>query len=394
MLADKAIWNEFLNYKIDGNHISKQRLKQLKEFIEEEGYLSAVNKIRNGIPFCPPTKKLINKINKSKKRVVYIFPADENMTLKLLTYILIRKYDGLFTPNLYSFRANRGVKQAISFFSKKQRPKYVYKADISNYFNSVNTDILLKILEPILSEEEEIFKFIKNLLSDKRVFDNSRLIFEEKGIMAGCPIASFLANVYLAEMDTHFYKSGSLYGRYSDDIIVFSKTDQQRKEDIALIKEHLSKKGLIINTDKEAIYEPGEKWTFLGITCENGKVDISETSAKKLKHKMRRKARSIIRWKHKKKVSDSTAVKVFIKAFNRKLFENPSENELTWTRWYFPIINTDETLKQIDSYMQECIRYIATESRNKKRFRFTYSQMKELGYRNIVHSYYSMTSNQ
>ena len=40
--------------------------------------------------------------------------------------------------------------------------------------------------------------------------------------------------------------------------------------------------------------------------------------------------------------------------------------------------------------MQDCIRYIATEKRTKKRFVFSYDMMKSLRYRSLVHEYYNV----
>lgn len=54
----------------------------------------------------------------------------------------------------------------------------------------------------------------------------------------------------------------------------------------------------------------------------------------------------------------------------------------------FPVINTHKTLAEIDYYMQDCIRYIATEKRNNGRFKYRYADMKKLGYRSLVHEYY------
>ena len=133
---------------------------------------------------------------------------------------------------------------------------------------------------------------------------------------------------------------------------------------------------------------PGERWTFLGFSYKDGAIDISEISAKKLKGKMKRKSRALLRWKDRKKLSGVKAAKAFVNIFNRRLFDNSVETELTWSLWYFPIINTTKTLKEIDLYSQECIRYIATEKRGKKRFDFRYADIKNLGYKSLVHEYY------
>ena len=114
----------------------------------------------------------------------------------------------------------------------------------------------------------------------------------------------------------------------------------------------------------------------------------AEASVVKLKAKMKRKARALVRWENKKGVDGQKGAKAFIRVFNQKLFENPKENELTWIRWYFPLINTDRSLKVIDQYAQQCIRYVATQTYKKSSYNFKYEDMKQLGYRSLVNAYY------
>ena len=53
-----------------------------------------------------------------------------------------------------------------------------------------------------------------------------------------------------------------------------------------------------------------------------------------------------------------------------------------------PVINTDKSLKEIDAYMQDCLRYTANETHTKARFNYRYEQMKALGYRSLVNKWY------
>ena len=147
---------------------------------------------------------------------------------------------------------------------------------------------------------------------------------------------------------------------------------------------------LTINEKKESFSAPHEKWEFLGISFQDNVFDVSKVSADKLKKKMRRKSRALDRWKDKKGLENECAAKAFIRIFNNKLYCNSSDNELTWTRWFFPMINTAATLSEIDRYMQDCIRYLATGRRTAGRYRFRYEDMKRLGYRSLVHEYYEI----
>ena len=98
----------------------------------------------------------------------------------------------------------------------------------------------------------------------------------------------------------------------------------------------------------------------------NGKdIDVSEVSVKKLKARMRRKARALQRWSRGEGKDGRMAVRAFIKYFNRKLYTSESASEVNWSWWYFPLITTDRSLKQIDAYMQDCLRYTASETHTK-----------------------------
>lgn len=374
-------------------NMNKGQLEDLSSFIHNREYLGVIDKIKNKEEFRPPIKKVVNKQYSSKKRIVYSFSREENYVLKLLTFLLIRQYDHVFARNLYSFRANHGVKKAIDYLrgDRHLSEKYVYKVDIHDYFNSVDITILLPILKVIMQDEVEAYSFIERLLSDPRVeLPNGDVVCEKKGIMAGVPISSFLANVYLYQLDWYFFNNGNRYARYSDDIIVFAYNELERQNSISYIHSFLADMNLSVNSKKESISNPHEPWDFLGVSYQDGIFDISPISAKKLKKKMWRKSRALLRWKTRKHIDNIYAAKAFVNSFNKKLYDNPISSELTWTRWYFPIINTTDTISKLDHYMQECIRYIATEKRTNKRYEFNYDMIKRLGYRSLVHEYYKL----
>ncbi len=389
-LSCPEVWQEFLEYKRRGGHLHPKALQELEQFVQQRRYLPAAENIQNGGTFAPPRKSEISKMSSAKKRIVYTYAEDENWVLKLLTYLLQGTYDHLFADNLYSFRPHKGVRDAVLKLTRtpRLRQMWSYKVDISNYFNSIPVERLLPLLRETLDDEPETYGFLESLLTNPLVNDRGMLTPEEKGIMAGTPVSTFLANLYLAHMDHFFARAGVLYARYSDDIIVFDASQENLEKDAARIHQFLSDAGLTINPDKEARTAPGEMWTFLGICYRNGIIDVAPASVEKLKAKMRRKARALERWRARKGTTGVNATKAFIRVFNRKLFENPVEHELTWAKWYFPLINTVESLKTIDEYSQSCIRYLATGKHTKAQYNFRYEEMKALGYTSLVNRFY------
>lgn len=387
-LADPKVWEKYYNYKA-ASTLSKSEQAKLRSFIDNKEYLPVVERIRKGIPLNPPSKSVISKVYTSKKRIVYTYSTNENQVLKLLTYLLIRQYDSLFAGNLFSFRAGKDAQKAFKYLMHRNPGNlYAYKVDISNYFNSVNIDILSPLLKDAMKDEPELSDYLLMLLKDDRVYENGLLIREQKGIMAGVPTASFYADLYLSKMDFHFEKEGVIYARYSDDIIVFAPTQEETENHARYIKEFLREADLEINPSKENFFKPHEAWTFLGFEYKDGFVDISPASKDKLKAKLRRKTRSIERWQKRRNLTGDKAAKAFVNALNRKLYENKSDNDLTWSKWFLPVINTTKSLKEIDEYCEDCIRFLATGKRTKSRFNFTYEDIKKLGFKPLVSHYY------
>lgn len=246
-LNNDTTWRNFFNNKIDKGHINKLEQKKLEDYINNRKYLEITSNIHS-YEFSYPKKVQISKVGKLKKRIVYCYSESENYILKIIAYKLY-KYDYIFPNNLYSYRKTIGVKNAIYKLSKNKNinKMYAYKVDISNYFNSINIDILLPKLKEIFYDDKDLYVFFKNILLNPYVIENEKIIKEKKGIMGGVPISSFLANVYLMEMDKYFYDNNILYFRYADDIIIFSRNENDLNKYIKIIKEYLNKYELKIN---------------------------------------------------------------------------------------------------------------------------------------------------
>lgn len=390
-LSDEKVWIDFYERKVDPAFFRVTDAKELFQYVRQKRYLPVVERIINGKGLSIPMKKRIAKSGSSKKRVVYSLPEDETMVLKLLTWLMIRKYDGYLPENLYSFRPHYGAKDALKKLVSIPdiSEYYSYKLDVRNYFNSIDIDLLLPQLKSLFADDVPLFGFIASQLSDPQAMDEEVLVEERKGAMAGMPYAVFLANVYLTQLDRKFAAiPGLIYCRYSDDIIIFSKDKLLLDEAKNQLQDSLKEYHLDINHDKEVESAPGQKWTFLGFEYDGKDIDVCEVSVQKLKAKMRRKARALRRWAEINGKDGWMAALAFIKHFNKKLYTSQDRSEINWSLWYFPLITTDKSLKVIDHYMQECIRYMATGSRTKSRFNFRYEQMKELGLMSLVNELY------
>ncbi|MBR6019623.1 MAG: hypothetical protein IK055_05345 [Lachnospiraceae bacterium] len=389
-IVNPELWEQYYAYCAERDHITKPELRVLRNNIDQRTYLAPLAQWNEHGTFPYAERKVISKMGTDRKRIVYTYQGGNSLLLKMIAYHL-HEYDDIFAPNLFSFRVNSGVRKAMAYLRYRPRlsEKYVYKVDIHDYFNSVDPARIVPMVREALREEPKLCGLIEAMLTNPYVLDGGEPVEERKGIMAGVPVSSFLANLYLSALDWHMYNEDVLYARYADDIIVFADSAEELAEHKKYILDTLADLGLTINPKKEFESRPGEPWTFLGVTYCKGTVDVSEASAEKLKGKMRRKARRFRRMvTGGRRISTETAISRYIRVFNAKFYDNQNDNELTWARWFFPIITTSGTLEKLDRYMVECIRYIRTGKHTKANYRLRYDEIKSLGFRSLVHEYY------
>ncbi|MGN0154428.1 MAG: reverse transcriptase domain-containing protein [Lachnospiraceae bacterium] len=406
----ETAWQEFLQHKTEKQHLSATEQKELMQYIHNQRYLPILREIETPDYVPPlPVKREINKGGVSKKRIVYFYPEDFNILLKRMAFSLY-KYDSLFAANCYAFRRNYGVRDAMKriLHTEGISGKYCLKVDISNYFNSIYIPMLLDKLAFLREEDPEVYRLFEKLLTaDQALVEenkceksgkhtdktgNRKVIVEKRGAMAGTPVAPFFANIYLMDVDWYFEKRAILYFRYSDDILIFADSLEELQEYQNILYDKIKEHLLSLNPAKVKISKPGECWEFLGFCYQDGEIDLSENTRRKIKGKIKRKAHALRRWQAKKGLSGEKAAKGFIKAMNHKFFDSGDGTEFSWSRWFFPNLTTDKGLKEIDNYMQQYIRYCVTGRHYKGNYRISYEQMKEWGYRNLVHEYYQKYS--
>ena len=389
MIARQEAWDGFLAYRLRKGRFTWRSFEQADAFVENEQYLPLAQRLAAGGGLGLPERLVINKMGTGKKRLVYRFPPEEMTVLKLIANLLYR-YDGRFAPGCYAFR--RGKRASDAIFQLRAalhgRQMWAYKVDIHDYFNSISIPLLLPMLKDWLADDEPLYGFFERLLDDDRALSGEAVVRGPRGVMAGTPTAPFLADVYLSEVDHYFHDAGVVYARYSDDIILFAPDRETLERHMATLLGFFEKYRLTVNPDKEHIYAPDEPFEFLGFRCFGRQIDISLSTRQKMKAKIRRKARSMRRWCSKEGKDPTLGMKGLIRHFNRKFFDSPDPDLLSWSRWYFPVINRTEGLREIDRYLQEQLRYVASGRHRQANYRVRYADLKALGYRSLVHEYH------
>ncbi len=384
-IVQEEVWNSFLKDKTERGQLSRREEKELAVLIREKQYLP----LAETLAFDCPVKKEIAKGGSAKKRTVYLYRREETWILKLIAWLLYR-YDAQMPDHCYAFRKGRTAKSALDDIRALPDldERCVLKADIRNYFNSIDPLLLTEILRDFLADDPRLVSFLETLLLQNRCYENGVLIEEMRGAMAGMPLASFFANLYLLDLDLLFEARDIPCFRYSDDILIFASSAEEAEADLTLLEEELRRRHLSLNPDKTALFAPHEAWEFLGFRYQNGTVDLSRNTVRKMKAKIRRKAHRLYAWRKKTGSDYDRTAAAMIRSMDRIFYDLFGTNRFTWTRFYFPLITVSSGLHEIDEYYLMYLRYLESGRHTKANYRIRYDRLKALGYTPLVAEYY------
>lgn len=396
-LTDERTWRTFLERKEAVQHMRPEDLDELRGLIYGDETDPGIYGIARGVvdgtyTFSIPRRALISKGGSRRTREVYLFEEHEAAYLKVMNHLLSR-YDCIFSPNLYSYRSTVGAKDAVRRLFRDPRlcRMHGYKTDIHSYFNSIDPVLLLKDLKAILSDDPRLYDLLERLLTRGRFRSDGRVVEGSIGAMPGVPVSPFLANVYLMGLDEHFEGTDIVYMRYSDDIIMLAESEEELAEAVGWMRSYIAGRGLAINPEKDRWFSSGDGFDFLGFSISSERIDLSSSTVRKTKGRIRRQSRSMRRWMIEKDAPVDGSVRAFIRSFDRRFYGSGESGELSWDLWYLPVITTTDSIAVIDHYLQERIRYVATGRYSKRGYEaMPYRRMVELGYRPLVRRYHEM----
>jgi group II intron reverse transcriptase/maturase len=200
-------------------------------------------------------EKSIPKGN-GKMRRLGIATVDDRIAQQVVRAYLEPKMEPTFHNDSYGFRKGRSAHQAIRNAMKRcSWHSWVIDLDISNYFDTIDHDLLLKALEKY-TEERWVLMYISRWLKAGILQEDGKIKERHEGTIQGGVISPLLANMFL-----HFvfdkwmerYYPAIKFERYCDDIIVHCKSEKQAMFIKAMIVKRLSECKLSVNEQKSKV---------------------------------------------------------------------------------------------------------------------------------------------
>jgi len=190
-----------------------------------ENLLNLHEELKSQTYFPKPLETFILRDPKTRK----ISKADfrDRIVHHALIKVLEPIFDKTFIYDSCANRIGKGTLFAVKRFEKFQRKvtnnltseAFCLKADVKHYFQEVDREILLQIIEKKIADDKVVG--LINLILDN--------FNENKGMPLGNLTSQFFANVYLNELD-YFVKhqlKAEYYIRYVDDFIILHQSKEQ-----------------------------------------------------------------------------------------------------------------------------------------------------------------------
>ena len=165
----------------------------------------------------------------------------------------------IFTHAVIGYRPNTGAHKAIKDLSAelmKKRYHTIVEADIKGYFDNIDHDLLMKILEKRI-DDQRFLNLIRKWLK-AGVLDNGKVIKPTSGAPQGGVISPILANIYLHHVLDDWFKDtvqthcegDSYLCRYADDFVCAFKNRTDATRYYKALKRRLKRFNLEVAEDK------------------------------------------------------------------------------------------------------------------------------------------------
>jgi len=197
-------------------------------------------------------------------------PTVRDRVVQAATKLVVEPiFEADFKEGSYGFRPRRnatGALEAIRLTGRGHR--YVVEIDIERFFDSIDHEKLMKLVERRVSDRR-ILKLLRKWLR-AGVLEEGRIASTDLGSPQGGVISPLLANIYLDALDGIWERRCQHLGRlvrYADDAVVLCRSRADAEESLKRLGIIMERLSLKLHSDKTRIVELGlgkQGFVFLG----------------------------------------------------------------------------------------------------------------------------------
>lgn len=271
---------------------SEARLLAVKEHLRSGSYRpKAVKRVR------------IPKPGSKQTRPLGIPTVTDRVVQQSVRMALEPIYEHRFAAHSYGFRPGRSCHDALGRVSGQLADEYthVVDIDIEGYFDTINQERLMRLLEDDVSDGR-LLALIESFLK-AGVLEDGIWRTSDDGTPQGGVISPLLSNLYLDELDHLMESSGYEMTRYADDMVILCRSGGEAERALGVVQDWMEQVSLKLHPEKTRtvdMTEVGAHFDFLGYRFKRARRRIVELvrpkSEQKLRENIRRKTRRCNRY--------------------------------------------------------------------------------------------------
>ena len=270
--------------------IDGMTVEELNDYLIKR-YLELCESIRGGWYKPKPVRRVEMPKPDGGKRLLGVPTVIDRMVQQAMVQALQPIFEQTLSDSSFGFRPKRNAHQAMQRAKKyyEEGYKYVVDLDLEKYFDTVNHDLLIKMVRETIKDEAAVGLIRKFLKSGVMV--DGLVSQAEQGTPQGGNLSPLLSNIYLTKFDKMLEERGHKCVRYADDCNIYVKSPRAAERVMEGCMKFLEGKlKLKVNRKKSTTGSP-TKLKFLGFSLYRWKgkigIRVHEKPLKRLKERLK-----------------------------------------------------------------------------------------------------------
>ncbi len=230
-----------------------------------ESHLAELGEELRGGHYRPrPLRQVLVPKDKGGLRPLVLWALRDRIAQRAIYDLLAPRFEPHFLPCSFGFRRGRAVEDAIQQVTvhRNANLRWVVDADIKQCFDSIDSDLLMRLVKRQI-KEPLLLRYVSGWLGAD-ILNSADGLPRKAGASQGNVLSPLLANIYLHEFDRQLTQHKLALVRYADDFVICCRCKEEAQMALQHARQSLNQLKLEIHPQKTTIVHFDQGFGWLG----------------------------------------------------------------------------------------------------------------------------------